>query len=165
MRKTRMLAVFAVAALTLGTFGVALASPPVAASGTITQTHVVAFDARLVGPNLILEQTVLGTFDGTLSGTFEDNLRVVIRPDGRFTGRGSGSCACTVNGLQGMVEYIISDAGLQVDGVPTFRGQQVVTGATGALTDLQAVLEIAGTVDVGTGLSTIAYSGAFHLHP
>ena len=165
MRKTGTVAM-AVAAMLLTTLvGVAVASPPSGASGTITQTGIIAFDQHTSGPNVIIEQTTAGSIDGTLSGTFEDTFKVVIHPNGRFTAQGSGSCSCTIDGMSGVVEYVVSDTGQLVNGVPTFAGRQVITGASGDLAGLSGVLQIDGTVDETTGLSAIDYAGGIHTHP
>jgi hypothetical protein len=165
MGKTGTVAMAVAAMLLTALVGVAAASTPSAASGTITQTGIVAFDLRTAGPNVIIEQTVVGTIDGTLSGTFEDTLRVVIHPNGDFTAQGSGSCSCTVDGMSGVVEYVVSDTGEVVDGVPTFAGRQVITGTSGDLAGLSGVLQIEGTVNEMTNLSVIAYSGGIHTRP
>lgn len=34
------------------------------------------------GPNLVFEATTVGLFSGTLSGSFEDSVKVVIHPMG-----------------------------------------------------------------------------------
>lgn len=119
----------------------------------------------MAGPNVIIEQTTVGFVSGTLSGTFEDTFKVVLHPNGRFTAHGSGSCECAVNGVSGVIEYVTSDTGQEIDGIPTFEGRQVITDATGGLSGLRGVLQIEGTVDIGTGLATIDYSGAIHTHP
>lgn len=165
MKRTGTVALAAVTALLVGLVGVAMASPPTAASGTVTQTGIAEFEIRMAGPNVIIEQTTVGVVSGTLSGTFEDSFKVVIHPNGRFTAHGSGSCECTVNGVSGVIQYVTSDSGEEIDGTPTFEGRQVITGATGGLSGLRGVLQIEGTVDPGTGLATINYSGAIHTHP
>lgn len=165
MKRIGTVAVAAATALLIGLVGVAMASPPTAASGTATQTGITQFEIRMAGPNVIIEQTTVGNVSGTLNGTFEDSFKVVIRPNGRFTAQGSGSCECTVNGVTGVIEYVTSDTGEEIDGTPTFEGRQVITGATGGLSGLRGVLQIEGTVDLGTGLATINYSGVVHTHP
>lgn len=165
MKRLGTVALVAATALLVGLVGVAMASPPTAASGTATQTGIAEIEVRMAGPNVIIEQTTVGFVSGTLSGTFEDTFKVVLHPNGRFTAQGSGSCECAVNGVSGVIEYVTSDTGQEIDGIPTFEGRQVITDATGGLSGLRGVLQIEGTVDIGTGLATISYSGAIHTHP
>jgi len=165
VKRIGTVAVAAATALLIGLVGVAMASPPTPASGTITQTGITAIEVRMAGPNVIIEQTTVGNVSGTLNGTFEDTIRVVIHPNGGFTALGKGSCECTVDGLSGVVEYVVSDTGEEINGIPTFEGRQVITGASGDLSGLRGVLQIEGAVDPGTLLSVINYSGAIHTHP
>jgi hypothetical protein len=162
----RMISVSAAAVLLVGPVGVAQASPPTPASGTITQTSAIPQDIRFAGPTVILESAIEADIDGTLSGEdWVETLRVVIHPNGRFTAHGTATCACTVDGKSGEVELVVSDTGQNVDGTPTFQGRYVITRATGELAGLQGVLDMEGTLDLTTGLATITYSGQIHLHP
>lgn len=165
MKRIGTVALAAATALLIGLVGVAMALPPTTANGTATQTGIAEFEIRMAGPNVIIEQTTVGVVSGTLSGTFEDRFKVVIHPNGRFTAQGSGSCECTANGVTGVIRYVTSDTGEEIDGIPTFEGRQVITEATGGLSGLRGVLQIEGTVDLGTGLATVSYSGAIHTHP
>ena len=165
MKRIGTVALVAATALLVGLVGVAMASPPTDASGTITQTGVTELQVRMAGPNVIIEQTVVGNVSGTLSGTFEDTIRVVLHPNGGFTAVGKGSCECTVDGISGVVEYVVSDTGEEFNGIPTFEGRQVITGASGDLSGLRGIFQIEGAVDPGTFLSVINYSGAIHTHP
>jgi len=165
MKRLGTVTVAAATALLIGLVGVATASPPTAASGAITQTGVTEFQVRMAGPNVIIEQTTVGNVSGTLNGTFEDTIRVVIHPNGGFTALGKGSCECTVDGRSGVVEYVVSDTGEEINGIPTFEGRQVITGSSGDLSGLRGVLQIEGAVDPGTFLSIISYSGEIHTHP
>lgn len=142
---------------------VAQASPHTVASGTFTQTAVTSLEVRSAGPNTILEQTATGTISGTLSGSYEDDIRVVIHPNGRFNAAFTVTCACTVEGEEGTLELVASDIGELVSPtLATFAGRAVITGGSGELSDLRGVLEIEGSVDVATGLSTYTYSGVIH---
>jgi len=42
----------------------------------------------------------------------------------------------------------------------TFAGRAVITSGSGALSGMRGVLQIEGSVDLATGLSTYAYSGS-----
>lgn len=161
----RVISMSAAAVLLVGPVGVAQASPPTPASGTITQTSAIPQDVRFVGPNIILESAIEANVSGTLSGTWDETLRVVIHANGRFSAHGTTTCLCTVDGKTGDVELVVSDTGQTVDGIPTFQGRYVITRATGELAGLRGILHMEGSLDPTTGLSTITYSGQIHLHP
>src|SRR5262245_21762489 len=154
-----------VASLAAGAVGAAQAAPPLAASGTITQTQNISEEARLAGPNVILELSKAGIVTGTLSGPFVDSFTVVLHPTGRFSAHGTLVCDCTVDGKQGLLTLSFSDTGETVDGTPTFTGRDVIKGGTGELSGLRGVLQFEGTVDLTTGLSTSNYSGEIHFEP
>lgn len=142
---------------------VAEAAAPTPASGTFTQTAVTGLQVRSAGPNTILEQTSQGTISGTLSGSYTDQLKVVIHPNGRFNAHFTITCECTVNGESGVLELVASDRGELVS--PTtavFAGRAVINGGSGDLSNLRGVLDIEGTVDLTSGLSTYTYSGRIH---
>ncbi len=151
-----------VALLLVAAVGVAQASPPTAASGTYTQTAHTGLEIGFAGPNVTIEATTEGLFTGTLSGSFEDRVTVVIHPNGRFTAHGMMTCECMVAGKSGVLELVVEDAGVEVSPLTgTFAGRAVITGATGELAGLRGVLEIVGTV-APSGLSTVDYSGQIH---
>lgn len=164
-RRWAVLAIGSALVLLIGAVGVAMASPPTAASGTGAQTAITSFDLRMAGPNIIIEQTSTGTLNGTLTGTTEDSFTAVIHPNGSFNGHGTVTCECTVDGKSGVLELASTNTGEQIDSVPTFAGRFVIKGGTGELSGLQGVLEFEGTVDLETGLNTLAYSGEIHSHP
>jgi hypothetical protein len=134
-----------------------------AAAGTFAQTGITSLEVRQAGPNTILAQTSVGTVSGTLSGTYTDDLRVVIHPNGRFNAQFTIRCECTVAGEQGIVDIVASDTGELVSPtLATFAGRAVIRSGTAGLTGLHGVLRIEGTVDVVTGLSTYTYTGTIH---
>jgi len=148
------------------TLAVAQTSPHTGAGGTFNQTAITSLDVRLAGPNTVLEQTAEGSISGTLTGTFEDRLKVVIHPNGRFNAHFTITCACMVEGKEGVLEIVAGDTGELVSpNLATFAGRAVINGGTGELSGLRGVLWIEGTVDVASGLSTYAYSGKIHFHP
>lgn len=162
----RLLSVSAAVVLSLvATVGLAQASPPAAASGTLTQEAITGFDLRFAGPNVIIEQTSVGSISGTLTGSYEDSFTVVIHPNGGFNAHGTLTCACTVGGQSGVLELALTNTGEIVSGVPTFEGRLVITRGTAELSGVRGVLEFEGTVDLQTGLSTSTYSGGIHSHP
>lgn len=140
---------------------VAAQGPPHStATGVFTQTGIDSLDTQFGGPNTILEQTSAGSVIGTLSGSYEDAIRVVIHPDGKFNVKFTIVCACTVDGKQGFLSLVATDTGeLVSDTQAVFSGRAVITGGTGELSGLRGVLEIGGTVDLTTGLSEYDYVG------
>lgn len=142
------------------------ATPQLAASGTFTQTGITSLVPSTAGPNTILEQTSVGVLSGTLSGPWEDQIRVVIHPNGRFNASFRITCTCTVDGKSGTLEIRAQDSGKLVN--PTtgaFKGRAVILSGTDELAGLRGSLRIEGTVDVTTGLSTYDYSGTIHFTP
>lgn len=165
MKTRRLISVMGGLALLIGTVGVALASPPSAADGTGGQIAITDLETRFVGPNVILEQSTEGFFAGTLTGTTQDSFRAVIHPNGKFNAKGTSTCECTVGGKSGVVEFVFTNTGEVIDGVPTFQGRFIITGASGDLAGLRGVLEFEGAVDLETGLNTMTYSGSIHTRP
>jgi hypothetical protein len=142
------------------------ASVQTAASGTFTQTAITSLDVRTAGPNTTLDQTSAGVITGTLAGTFEDKLKVVIHPSGKFDAHFTITCVCTVDGKSGVLEIVAGDTGeLLSPTLAAFAGRAVINGGTGALSSLRGVLRIEGTVDVTTGLATYGYAGNIHFDP
>lgn len=144
----------------------ALAAVKVAASGTFAQSAVTSLDVRTAGGNTILAQTSDGSISGTLSGPFQDDLKVVIHPNGKFNAHFTITCTCTVGGKSGVLEFVANDTGELVSPtLATFAGRAVIKRGTGDLAGLHGVLQIQGTVDVTTGLSTYGYSGTLRWQP
>jgi hypothetical protein len=144
-------------------FAAAQAAAHTAASGTFSQTGITGLEVRQAGPNTILEQRSTGSVSGTLSGSYTDEIRVVIHPDGRFNAHFTIRCACTVAGQQGIVELVASDRGrLLSPTLASFAGRATITGGSGDLSGLRGVFAIEGTIDLVTGLSTYTYEGRIH---
>lgn len=136
------------------------AAPHTPAAGTFTQTGITSLEVTQAGPNTHLKQTSAGSVSGTLSGSYTDDLGVVIHPNGRFNAHFTIRCECTVGGEQGVIELVASDRGELVSPtVASFAGHATITGGTDELSDLRGVLGIEGTIDLGTGLATYTYSG------
>ena len=147
-------------------FSSSAASAQMAATGTFNQTAITSLDAQTAGGNTTLHQTSVGTISGTLTGHFQDDLTVVIHPNGKFNARFTITCSCTVDGKFGVIEFAAQDTGeLLSPTLAAFAGRAVIIGATGDLSGLRGVLQIAGTVNVTTGLSTYSYSGDIHFEP
>lgn len=137
--------------------------PHSAASGVFTQTGIHSLDVQFAGSNTIIKQTSDGSVIGTLSGSYEDAIRVVIHPNGKFNVKFTIVCDCTVDGKQGFLYLVATDRGEMVsDTQAIFSGRAVITGGTGELSGLRGVLEIVGTVDLVTGLSEYDYVGWVH---
>lgn len=142
---------------------VANGPPHSTASGVFAQTGINGLDVQFAGPNTIIEQASEGTVIGTLSGSYEDAVRVVIHPNGTFNAKFTIICDCTVDGKQGFLYLVATDKGQLVsDTQAIFSGRAVITGGTGELSGLRGVLQIEGTVDVVTGLSEYDYVGWVH---
>jgi len=157
----RLVWVFAVMGLLLGAGGVAQAAPPTPASGTYTATTIISFEVNQVGPNTVIEQTAAGIVSGTLSGTLVEEIKAIVHPNGVVPGQGTFTCACTMGGESGTLEFVVATIGDFA--TQTFQGRAIITSATGDLTGLRGVLELQGTVDP-SGLSTITYEGGIHDH-
>jgi len=141
------------------------ASAQMAASGNFTQTAITSIDVSVAGPNTIIDQTAVGTITGTLTGHFDDDLKVVIHPNGKFNANFTIRCVCTVDGNLGVIEMVAEDTGeLLSPTLAAFAGRAVIKG-TGALFGLRGVLQIEGTVNVTTGLATYGYTGDIHFEP
>jgi hypothetical protein len=145
--------------------GAMLASPHTPAAGTFNQTATLSLEVRQAGPNTILEQMTQGVASGTLTGDLQDELRVVIHPNGRFNAHFTVTCVCTVEGREGVLELVANNTGKMIGPVGVYEGRAVITGGTGELSGLRGVLQFEGAVDLTTGLSTLAYSGTIHFAP
>lgn len=164
--RSAVVAAGAVVALLVGAVGMAMASPPTPASGTLTQTAVTGFQIQFGGSNVIIEQTTVGVMNGTLSGTVEDSVRVVIHSNGTFTAHGTTVCQCSLEGKEGIVRFTVTDSGEQIaPDTSVFSGRAAISSATGELSGLSGLLDVEGSVDIPSGLSTISYSGLIHFHP
>ena len=144
----------------LGCLEPAPAAADIDAAGTFTQTGITTLDVRMIGGVTILEQTSFGVVDGTLDGTFEDSLHVVIFPNGTFASSFRLMLDCELDGATGQVTMKAADIGRLVD--PTtgeFAGVAGILEAAGDLAGLGGAFRIQGTVDLTTGLSTYSYEG------
>lgn len=158
----RLLSVLAVLAVLLGASGVAHASPPTTASGTYVVTAITGFALHPAGPNAFGEQTTTGVFAGTLTGTFEDEIRFIVHPNGLVGARGTLTCVCTVSGRSGTLEFVqVSTGDFEAQ---AFEGRAIITRGTGDLVGLHGVLHLLGTVDPG-GLATVSYAGQINFAP
>lgn len=141
----------------------AVAAGKIAASGTFAQTAITGLEVRAAGSNTIIEQTSVGTVGGTLTGTYEDELRVIIHPNGTFNAHFTITCQCELNGDGGVLEFVATDRGrITGPNTATFAGRATIIDGSGELAGLRGVLQIAGSVDIASGLSAYSYSGELH---
>ena len=143
------------------TASASVAPETLAASGTFVQTGITSLEMRAMpGGGVILYQTSNGTVSGTLSGSYTDSLIVVIQPNGRFAASFTLDVECTLDGVQGVLSMQAADVGtLTGPTTAAFSGVAAITGASGGLAGTTGVLDIAGTVDLVSGLSTYSYEG------
>ena len=141
----------------------AVAAGKIAASGTLAQTAITGLEVRAAGSNTIIEQTSVGTVDGTLSGTYQDEVRVIIHSNGTFNAHFTITCQCQMNGDAGVLELVAGDRGrITGPNTATFAGRATIIDGSGELAGLRGVLRIAGSVDLASGLSIYSYSGDLH---
>ena len=141
----------------------AMSANKIEVAGTFAQTLITSIDVREAGPNTFISQTSEGTVSGTLNGTYEDDLRVTIHPNGTFTTQFTIKCSCNLAGEQGILDLVANDRGrVSGSGTATFAGQATIVAGTGGLADLKGVLKIEGTVDLASGLAEYEYHGLLH---
>lgn len=157
----KLLITLIIAGLILLPTGMASATPPTEASGIISVTQITGLSIQPAGGgNFIIEQTTSGAVTGTLAGTFVDELRAILHPNGFVNAQGTITCTCTVAGKSGTIVFNQMSKGP----LGSFEGTAVIVSGTGDLANLHGTLEIQGTVDPN-GLATIAYSGQIHFDP
>ena len=138
----------------------AAAKVALAASGTFQQTGVTSVEVGAAGPNTIIEQSATGVVSGTLSGTYEDDVRVIIHPNGTFTTEFTIVCQCEVDGAEGVLEMRARDRGaITGPNTASFDGTATIVAGSGDLTGMHGVLRIEGEVDLTSGLSVYSYHG------
>lgn len=138
------------------------ATPPEPASGTFSVTQITGLSIEPAGGgNFIIEQTTAGVFTGTFSGTFVDELRAVLHPNGFVNAQGTITCTCSVAGKSGTIVFNQTSRGPVG---ASFQGKAIIISATGDLANLHGTFDIQGTVDQN-GFATITYSGQIHFDP
>jgi hypothetical protein len=96
MTTTRtMLAALAVAGALNAVPATAAATPPAQASGAAT-IAIIPTSVHEADGNTILDGTAIGTYTGTISATVNSTFHWVIRPNGTFEFRDSGTLTGTV---------------------------------------------------------------------
>lgn len=133
------------------------------ASGTFEQTGITGMEVSSAGPVTLIEQTSVGEVSGTMEGGFEDELNVVILPGGVFVANFVLTVACSVDGQEGTLTLQATDVGEIVGpDVAEFTGVAAIVDSSGGLAGMHGQLNIEGTVDLTTGLSTYTYAGSLH---
>jgi len=158
----RLITILAAIGLLFASSGIAYGSQPGAVSGTYSVTTITSFSLSPVGANTFIQQTTAGVFSGTLAGTFEDELKAIVHPNGLVGGQGTLTCVCTVAGKSGTLEFVQVSTGDFA--AQAFEGRAIIIGGTGDLSGLRGVLELQGSVDPN-GLATVTYAGRIHDHP
>jgi hypothetical protein len=127
----------------LGVTGAAAAAPPIAATGTFSNSGD-ATSCRPAGGNTICEfDAEVVTFTGTFNGTAIGHNKLIVHADGSANFQGFYTFTGTVNGTPGTVTFQANGSGtfdLQ------FQATYVSISGTGALANLRAVLKQVGTV-------------------
>lgn len=131
-----------------------------AAVGEFVQTSITSIDVQVRGSNTIINQTSEGVMTGTIQGTYQDQLHVVVRENGGFNTNFKITCQCEVDGKSGTLEFTATDIGeMTGPASASFSGRAVITGGSGELAGMHGSLDIEGTVDLQSGLSRYDYSG------
>lgn len=127
----------------------ARAEAPALAEGSFFATAPpVIVDVQNAGPNTILTQTNTFALTGDLNGTYANEQRAVIRPDGEFVQNGFGTFTGTVNGVAGTLDFReVSSGNLST----TFDGHVVTTAGSGGLANVRCNGTIEGDAVSGTG--------------
>ena len=92
----RLTTILAAIGLLFASSGIAYGSQPGAVSGTYSVTTITSFSLSPVGANTFIQQTTAGVFSGTLAGTFEDELKAIVHPNGLVAAQGTLTCVCTI---------------------------------------------------------------------
>jgi hypothetical protein len=134
------------------------ATPPIAATGTVTAGTFTPTGARTADGNTFLTGTFdKDVFSGTFSGTAPNVLRLVLNPSGlnvqlffTFTGTVNGKSGTCIIKFQGNGEGI---------GMP-IKGKWVILSGTGDLANLHGELSVEGIAGV-----VLTYKGQIHFDP
>jgi hypothetical protein len=141
--RIRLLLALVVALLGVIAAGGANASPPVAASGTLTYTSSTFNSVRMADGNVIIDLSATVAYTGTLSGTSELHGVLIFHPNGTANFHDAETFTGTINGVPGTVTFNLkgsSDENLVVKATAT------VVDASGGLAGLHGVLDEAAVV-------------------
>jgi hypothetical protein len=113
----------------------ATAGAPAPVDVIFTVTSSTTIDVRVADGTTFITMDRTGVLAGTFGGTTADRITLMVRSDGTTVVRGAGTCACSLDGLTGTMEYRLVGSGVY----PTSAdGRWLVYGGTGGLTDLHA---------------------------
>ena len=132
------------------------ATAPTEASGTIQETALVPTGFRMADGNLFISMSIFGTYSGTYSGDFAQEIELIVHSDGSVNFTGESVCACTVAGVgSGTLLWRVTGTGTPTTGAGTYT---IVSG-TGGLASARGQ----GTFTAAGGIA--AYSGRQHYEP
>lgn len=134
---------------------VAYAAPPADGSGTVTFGTATVSSTRSADGNTIITELAPATETGTYKGSSVADERVVIHPDGDFTGTATETFTGTVNGIPGTVVFHDVFRGNATTGVVT--GSYTVISGTGGLADLHDWGTFEATGSTGTYQSNVHF--------
>jgi hypothetical protein len=138
--------------------GVAPAQPAAAAdlpaSGTAQATSLVFADVRSADGNTILDGIQQGVIAGTLTGTWVEQFRLVVHPDGATNFHSFLTVVGTAAGCgTGTMHFVVDGQG---DG-PMTEGRFRTIDQSETTVDVHAVFDFVASVPTGT----ISYSGTY----
>ena len=113
----------------------ASATTPTEGSGTFTFAAAPT-SSRTAGGNTFLSLTGTETISGPITGVATVQFTQVIHSSGEANINGVITCACTVGGRSGTVEFLFEGTGAGTAASP-FDGQFVAQNGTGGLSDLR----------------------------
>jgi hypothetical protein len=146
--------------------GLASASPPLNATGTIVLTGVTSFGAYPRGQQCVIELGGIHEYTGTIEATCETEMRIIEHAPCSASGPGKhrenwlghSVCAGTVDGREGAFE-IHWTAQVDPDADPNTKGTEILSGS-GDMADLHGTLKLSGYA----GTAGI-YEGFVHFDP
>ena len=137
----------------------ASASEPQIAHGTFNFAVVAVTSAHPADGNLLITQTLRGSFAGAASGPVDEVEQLVVHPTGEVELRGTDVCSCTVAGRSGTFTDRF-DGQVAADG--QLRGTVRSISSNGGLTGLHFEGDIAGPT---TGPNAGTYTIRLHFDP
>ena len=137
----------------------ASASEPQIAHGTFDFAVVAVTSAHQADGNLLITQTLRGSFAGDASGSVDEVEQLVVHPTGEVELRGTDVCSCTVAGRSGTLTDRFEG---QVAADGQLRGTVRSISSNGGLTGLHFEGDIAGPT---TGPNAGTYTIRLHFDP
>jgi hypothetical protein len=130
-------------------------------SGTFAETSFVGTPSvtTTADGTTVFSQSTLGTYSGTISGTFTEVISGVVFPDGTQSFSGIDVCACSVAGRSGSFVDRFSGSGV----APNFVGILTVIRGSGNESNLHVTARFKGAV-AATGLASGRYTIRYRFH-